>query len=55
MARKAKKGSSRYYFTQKTEDAIIRYNHEPSFKVWKETKKETNPSQDERKPLRQIL
>ena len=29
MARKAKKGSSRYYFTQKTEDAIIRYNHEP--------------------------
>ena len=28
MPRKAKKGSSRYYFTQKTEDAIIRYNNE---------------------------
>ena len=28
MARKAKKGSPRYYFTQKTEDAIIRYNKE---------------------------
>ena len=28
MGRKAKKGSSRYYFTQKTEDAIIRYNNE---------------------------
>ena len=28
MPRKAKKGSSRYYFTQKTEDAIIRYNSE---------------------------
>jgi hypothetical protein len=28
MPRKAKKGSARYYFTQKTEDAIIRYNNE---------------------------
>ena len=28
MPRKAKKGSPRYYFTQKTEDAIIRYNKE---------------------------
>ena len=28
MGRKAKKGSSRYYFTQKTEDAIVRYNKE---------------------------
>ena len=28
MPRKAKKGSTRYYFTQKTEDAIIRYNSE---------------------------
>ena len=28
MQRKAKKGSARYYFTQKTEDAIIRYNNE---------------------------
>ena len=28
MPRKAKKGSTRYYFTQKTEDAIIRYNNE---------------------------
>ena len=27
MARKAKKGSSRYYFTDKTEKAIIRYNN----------------------------
>ena len=27
MARKAKKGSSRYYFTDKTERAIIRYNN----------------------------
>ena len=27
----------------------------PSFKLWEETKKETNPSQDERKPLRKIL
>jgi hypothetical protein len=26
MGRKAKKGSSRYYFTQETENAIIRYN-----------------------------
>ena len=26
MARKAKKGSSRYYFTMDTEKAIIRYN-----------------------------
>ena len=30
MPRKAKKGSARYYFTQKTEDAIIRYNNEKS-------------------------
>ena len=28
MPRKAKKGSPRYYFTQVTEDAIIRYNKE---------------------------
>ena len=28
MPRKAKKGSPRYYFTQKTEDAITRYNKE---------------------------
>ena len=28
MARKAKKGSSRYYFTDKTEKAILRYNKE---------------------------
>jgi len=28
MGRKAKKGSSRYYFTQETENAIIRYNKE---------------------------
>ena len=28
MPRKAKKGSARYYFTQKTENAIIRYNNE---------------------------
>lgn len=28
MPRKLKKGSTRYYFTQKTEDAIIRYNNE---------------------------
>ena len=28
MPKKKKKGSSRYYFTQKTEDAIIRYNSE---------------------------
>jgi uncharacterized protein YerC len=28
MGRKAKKGSSRYYFTQLTENAIIRYNKE---------------------------
>ena len=27
MGRKAKKGSSRYYFTDKTEKAIIRYNN----------------------------
>ena len=27
MARKAKKGSSRYYFTMTTEKAIIRYNN----------------------------
>ena len=29
MGRKAKKGSSRYYFTMDTEKAIIRYNNAP--------------------------
>ena len=29
MGRKAKKGSSRYYFTMETEKAIIRYNNAP--------------------------
>ena len=31
MPRKAKKGSSRYYFTDETEDAIVRYNASTDF------------------------
>ena len=31
MPRKAKKGSSRYYFTDETEDAIVRYNSSTDF------------------------
>ena len=31
MTRKAKKGSSRYYFTDETEDAIVRYNASTDF------------------------
>ena len=31
MPRKAKKGSSRYYFTDETEDAIVRYNTSTDF------------------------
>lgn len=36
MGRKVKKGSSRYYFTQETEDAIIKYNSlDPIKDHWK--------------------